>query len=525
MAGLRTRSAVFALTFTLVSPALAAELQIGMRSEMVMDPHFMWSNSNAAYYVQTYGYLLQPDEKAQMQPMLAASWKAVDDTTWEFQLRDDAKFHDGTPVTAEDVVASFSRAANLPGAAAPYTGAMAGIKEVTAPDRLLVRITTDVPLPPLPYQAAQIPIIPKRIATSASTADFANLSAAIGAGPYKFSSYVPGDRLVVERFDGYFGPRPEWDKVTFKFITDNASRTAALLAGSIDVADAVATSDVKRLREDPNVSVHNGTSDRVIYMAMDTERDRSPFITDNTGVPLEHNPFKDIRVRQAVTHAINRQAIVDRVMDGLAVPASQMVPPGFGGYNPDIQVPAYDRKLAGELLAKAGYPEGFGLTIHCPNDRYVNDARVCQAVGQQLAQIKLKVKVETLPRNVYFPKVLDHKGERFSFFMFGWGSSSGGEAEALWQIMHSYDPEKQLGAVNSGHYSNPKFDGMVEEALKVLDAPRRHALEQKAMEVAMEDVATIPLHYQAVVVGTRKGLDYRIHADESTLATAVTTSR
>ena len=524
MAGLRTRSAVLALALTIAGSAAAAELQIGMRSEVVMDPHFMWSNSNAAYYVQTYGYLLQPDEKAQMQPMLAKSWKTVDNTTWEFQLREDAKFHDGTPVTAEDVVASFNRAANLPGAAAPYAGAIAGIKEVTAPSRFLVRITTDGPLPPLPYQAAQIPIIPKRIAASATTADFSNLSAAIGAGPYKFSSYVPGDRLVVERFDGYFGPKPEWDKVTFKFITDNASRTAALLAGSIDVADAVATADVKRLREDPNISVHSGTSDRVIYMAMDTERDRSPFITDNSGVPLERNPFKDIRVRQAMTHAINRQAIVDRVMDGLAMPASQMVPPGFGGYNPDIQVPAYDRELARKLLAEAGYPDGFGLTIHCPNDRYVNDARVCQAVGQQLAQINLKVKVETLPRNVYFPKILDHKGERFSFFMFGWGSSSGGEAEALWQIMHSYDPEKQLGAVNSGHYSNSKLDGMVEEALKVLDASKRHALEQKAMAVAMDDVATIPLHYQAVVVATRKGLDYRIHADESTLATAVTTS-
>ncbi len=504
--------------------ATAADLTIGMRSEVVMDPHFMWSNSNAAYYVQTYGYLLQPDEKAQIQPMLAKSWRFVDETTWEFTLRDDARFHDGSPVTADDVVASFHRAGNLPGAAAPYTGALAGIREVTAPDRLTVRITTDRPLPPLPYQAAQIPIIPKRIATTATTADFTRLTAAIGAGPYKFTSFVPGDRLVVERFDGYFGPKPEWDKVTFRFISDNATRAAALLAGGIDVADAVPTADVKRLRDDPRIAVHTGMSDRVIYLMMDTERDRSPFVTDINGAPLDRNPFKDVRVRRALTHAINRDAIVSRVMDGLATPAGQMVPPGFGGYNPEIAVPAYDRELSRRLLAEAGYPNGFGVTLHCPNDRYVNDARVCQAVGQQFAQVGLKVKVDTMPRNVYFPKLLDHKGERFSLFMFGWGSSSGGEAEALWQILHSYDPEKKLGAVNSAHYSNPRLDAMVQQALTILDAPERHAVEQKAMALAMDDVAAIPLHYQAVVVGTRKGLDYAIHADESTLATAVTTT-
>ncbi len=526
MMSIKSRASVAALAFLLSAAGAAAEdLRIGMRSEIVMDPHFMWSNSNAAYYVQTYGYLLQPDEKAQMKPMLATSFRAVDDTTWEFELRSDAKFHDGSPVTADDVVASFNRASNMPKAAAPYAGALGGINGVTASSPSTVRFKTERPLPQLPYQAAQVPIIPKRIAETAATDDFTKLTAAIGSGPYKFVSYTPGDSLVVERFDGYFGPRPEWDKVTFKFITDNASRTAALLAGDIDVMDAVPTADVRRLEKDEDIKIHTGASDRVIYLMMDTERDRSPFITDADGAPLDRNPFKDLRVRQAVTHAINRPAIVSRIMDGLATPASQMVPPGFGGYNAQIEVPAHDPELAKKLLAEAGYPNGFGITIHCPNDRYVNDARICQAAGQQLAQVGLNVKVETMPRNVYFPKLLDHKGERFSLFMFGWGSSSGGEAEALWQIMHSYDPARKLGEVNSGHYSNPEFDRLVEEALGVLDPMKRHALEQRAMAVAMKDVATVPLHYQAVVVATRGGLDYAIHADESTLATAVTKAR
>jgi peptide/nickel transport system substrate-binding protein len=510
-----------AILTAIALPVAADELRVGARAEIVMDPHFMWSGSNTSYYVQTYGYLLQLDEQAQVQPMLAESWRFLDQTTWEFNLRKGVTFHDGSPFTAEDVVATFKRVPNVPNAAGPYTGALLGIKGVEAVDPYTVRFLTDKPIPVIPHQIAQIPIIPKKIAETASTADFNTGKAAIGAGPYRFVKYIPGDQLVLERNETYWGAKPEWQKVTFKFISDDAARVAALLSGDVDVVDFVPPTDVKRLRENPQIAVHVGPSDRVIYLWMDVERDNSPFITDASGHAGIKNPFTDIRVRQAIGHAINRDVITGRVMDGLATPASELVPPGFGGYNKDIPIPAYDPDLAKRLLAEAGLKDGFGVTIHCPNDRYVNDARICQAVGQQLAQIGLKIKVETLPKSIFFPKVTEHGGQRFSLFLMGWGSSSGGEADALWQVLHSYDKTKSIGTWNLGHYSNPKVDALVDSALSTLDRQARLKIEEEAMALAMQDGAVVPLHFQSVIVATRKDLSYRVYADENTRATAV----
>ncbi|HTV71405.1 MAG TPA: ABC transporter substrate-binding protein [Rhizobiaceae bacterium] len=504
-------------------PAIAAadELTIGARSELTMDPHFLWTGANTSYHVQIYGALLQLDAKAQVRPMLAESWRTVDDTTWEFKLREGVVFHDGTPFTAADVVATFKRLPNVPNAAGPLTGALVGIRDVVAVDDFTVHVLTNGPSPVVPHQVAQIPIIPSEIAESATTADFNTGKAAIGAGPFAIDTYVAGDRLELRRFDQFWGDKPEWERATFRFISDDSARVAAFLSGSVDMIDAVPPVDVSRLRETPEAIVHTGSSDRVIFLWMDHERDVTPFATDLDGKPLAKNPFKDSRVRRAINHAINRDVIVDRVMDKLAIPASQIVPPGFGGYDEAIDVPSYDPELAKSLLKEAGYPDGFGLTIHCPNDRYVNDGAVCQAVGQQLAQIGLKMIVEPMPRAVYFPMVTDHAGERSSLFLFGWGSSSGGEADLLWQGIHTFDKDKKLGTWNLGHYSNAEADALIEKALVTLDADERHRIEAGVIKTIMEDVAVVPLHYQTVNVATRKGLSYTVHADENTLITEV----
>ena len=499
--------------------AQAESLTIGARAEIEMDPHFFWLSSNTAYYRHLYGHLTANDEKSQKIPDLAESFTPIDDTTWEFKLRKGVRFHDGSELDAEDVIASFERVRTIPNSASPYTGNLRGIIETIAVDPLTVHIKTEAPDPLLPGMLTNIVIIPSEIAKTATTPDFKTSKAAIGSGPYKFVEYVPGDKLVLTRNDDYWGERPVWDTVTFKFIKDDAARVAALLGGDVDLIDFVAPADVPRLQRDEKTVVHIGPSDRTIYLYTDVGRDVTPYAVDKaTGKPLAKNPLKDLRVRKAISMSIDRDVMVQKVMEKLATPASQTVPPGFGGYNPDIPVTAYDPVGAKALLAEAGYPDAFGLSVQCTSDRYVNDGKICQAIGQMLARVGFDMKVEAMPKAVYFPKATSRTGDSFSLFLLGWGSSSSGEADTLWNLIQTYDKEGGAGHYNLGNYSNAELDALIDKASQTLDAKERHAIERKAMAMAMEDVALIPLHYQSVIVATRKGLTYTTRADEGTIA-------
>lgn len=501
------------------SGAMAAELKIGARAEIEMDPHFFWLGSNSAYYIQFYGATGIRDPQAQVKPSLATSWTPLDDKTWEFKFRKDAKYSDGTPFVAADLIASIKRMRTLPNVVNSYSGNVNSVVDMVEVDSHTIHFKTNKPDPLLPGGMANIFIIPKAVAESASTKDFASGKAAVSIGPYKFVEYVPGDRLVLERNEGYWGPKARWDKVTFKFISNDASRAAALLGGDVDLIDFVSPADVARLKADAKTVVHVGPSDRTIFLGFDVLRQPSPFITEkDSDTPLAKNPFKDIRVRKAFSMAMNRDAITKKVMEGLAFPAGQVVPPGFGGYDPSIEVVKYDPKGAKKLLEEAGFGDGFGLTVHCSSDRYVNDGKICQTVGQMLARIGIKMKVETMPKAVYFPKALSRKGDQFSFFMLGWGSSTHGEADYLWQGAHTYDKDSGYGVYNLGGYSNAKIDDMIQKAIVELDATKRHGMLQKTMAAAIDDGWVIPLHYQSVVVASRKGLKYTTRADEGTVA-------
>ena len=508
-----------------VVPAQAAEITIATRSEMTMDPHFFWSTPNRAYNVQLYGSLVRLDERIRVQPMLAKSWELVDETTWDFQLDPEARFHNGEPVTAADVVASFDRALNLPNAAASYKGALRGVTGFEAVDQETVRFKTAKPNPALLHQIAQVAIIPAGVAGTARQADFISGKAAIGAGPYRFVEFKPGDRLVLERNDKYFGDQPKWDKVVFRVISDDAARVAALLGGDVEVIDYVPPVDVARLEADPNIAVHKGTTDRTMYLIPDTGRNQSPYVLGADGKPLVPNPMLDFRVRKAMAMAIDRQALVDRVMDGAGVPANQNVAPAVLGYAEGMPPLAFDLDQARNLMAEAGYADGFDLTIHCTNDRYVNDGRLCQAIGQMLARLGLRMTVEALPKAVMFPKIRDHQGDRTSLMMLSFGSGTSGDAGgALTHTIHSYAPDRGFGTWNIGHYSNAEIDALIEEAAATLDAEKRGQVQSQAVKRAIEDLAVIPLFYTSVIVASRKGLEYQVHADQSTIADSVSKS-
>lgn len=503
-----------------IGSASAAQLVIGSALEpSSIDPHYHNLGPNNAIARHIFESLVDTNENQQLGPGLAVSWKPINDTTWEFKLRQGVKFHDGTPFTADDVLFTFERAPNVeasPSSFALYTKG----KTLKKIDDYTIHIMTEKPYPLMPNDVSTIYIISKKHGQGAKTGDYNSGKATIGTGKFKFAEWVPGDRLVLEKNSAYWGEKAQFDRVVFKPIKSDPARVAALLAGDVDMIDVVPTADIPRLKENPNIVLSQGVSNRVIYLHLDQFRDESPFIT-GTG---DKNPLKDQRVRKAISKAINRPAIVERVMEGVALPAGQLLPEGFFGVSPTIKPEKYDPEGAKQLLAEAGYPNGFGLTLHGPNDRYINDAKICQAIGQMLARVGIDTKVETMSKSVFFSKASQGgpgKTPAFSFILVGWGSGTGEASSPLKSLLHTYDKERGLGASNRGRYSNAEMDKLVQQALATVDDAKREKLLQQATEIAIEDLGIIPLHYQVNVWATRKGLAYTPRTDEYTLATSV----
>ena len=508
------------MALSVVHTGSAAELVIGVRSEPAVDPHFLYLTSNIAYNRHVFGHLTVLSHDAKLMPDLATSWKPIDDLHWEVNLRPDVKFHDGSDFTAEDVLFSIKRVSSVPNNPSTYASGIRSIVDTKIVNPHKIIFTTDEPNPILMNYIRMIAIVSKKVAEKATTADFKSGKAAIGTGPYKFVEYVPGSHYVLERFENYWGEKPAYQKVTFKIISNDAARVAALLAGDVDMIDYVPPTDVDHLKKNKDIDVYSRPSDRVIFMFFDSIRNQSPYVKGKNGKPLPQNPFKDSRVRKALSMAINRDAICSQVMDRLAYPENQLIPKGWLGYNPNIKSEKYDPAGAKKLLAEAGYPEGFSLTIHGPNDRYVNDSKVCQAVAQMLARIGLDVKVETMPQSVYFGKA-NPPAREFSFDLIGWGTAgSASSVHTLLTVIHSYDKAKGVGTWNGG-YSNPEVDRLIDEAVVILDDSKREKALQRAMAAAMEDYSVVPLYAQSTIAATRRGIVYTPYADEETIAMSV----
>jgi peptide/nickel transport system substrate-binding protein len=496
-------------------PAIAAELTIGLGTDVTaLDPHYhnVTPNNNVAGHL--FGYLVQRDEKSRLIPGLATAWKVVDPLTWEFKLRSGVKFHDGSDFTAADVVASIERVPTVPNSPSPFTAYSKQIREMIVVDPLTIRFRTATPYPLMPSDMTQIAIISKA-AAKATTEDFNSGKAAIGTGPYKLIRYVKGDRIELARNDAYWGGATPWEKVTLRLLPQDATRVAALLAGDLQVIENVPTSDAAQLKKDKRLSVYRTVADRLIYLHMDSDRDVSPFVTDRAGKPLAKNPLKDPRVRRAISKAVNRAAIVDKVMEGEAIASGQLVPEFLFGATRNLKVEAFDPEGAKKLLAEAGYPDGFGLTIHAPNNRYVNDARIAQAVAQMLTRIGIDTKVVAMPSATYFTQATDLK---FSFMLLGWSTGTGEASSSLKALLMTYNRDKGYGTANRGRYSNAKVDALTEDALQTVDDFKREAYLQRATELAINDTGIVPLHFQVNLWATRDGITYLPRTDENTQA-------
>jgi len=519
LSGSHLVGAIVAAGMFLAGGASAEELRVGLAQEpSSIDPHYHNLGPNNSFSMHVFQPLVIPDEKQRPTPGLAESWKPIDDTTWEFKLREGVKFHDGSDFNADDVVHSFERAPNVPNSPSSFALYVKG-KTVEKVDDYTVHIKTEEPYPLMVNDIWNIYIVSDE-AADATTGDFNSGKAAAGTGPYRFVEWVPGDRIVIERNDDYWGDKAVFDKVTFKPINSAPARVAALLAADVDIIGEVPTADIERLEGDDGVSLFQGVSNRIIYLHMDQFREKTPFVTGT-----DKNPLMDARVRKAISKAINREAIVERVMEGVAIPAGQLLPEGFFGVSESLKPEAYDPEGAKQLLAEAGYPDGFGLTLHSPNNRYINDAKIAQAVGQMLARIGIDTQVDAMPANVFFTRASSggpDNSPEFSLILVGWGSGTGEASSPLRSLLATYNPETGSGASNRGRMSNPELDQLIADALQTVDDEKRAQLLADATDLAIGELqGIIPLHYQVNTWATRKGLTYTPRTDERTVALMV----
>jgi peptide/nickel transport system substrate-binding protein len=508
-------------TLPMAQIALAApprELSVGLSSNVTsMDPHYHNLTPNNALLRHVFDSLISQDPSQTLIPSLATSWRSVDATTWEFKLRRNVQFHDGSPFTAEDVAFSFKRAPTVPNSPSSFAAYLKSITEIVVKDAHTILLKTATPYPLMPNDIATVLIISKKAAERATTEDFNSGKATIGTGPYTFGEYTPNQRVVLKANPAYWAGAEPWDRVTFKMLTSAPARVAALLSKDVDAIEGVPTADLTMLNKDKRVSVFNKISNRIIYLHVDSGRKTgSPFVFDKAGKPLEKNPLADARVRQAMSLAIDRGAISSRLMEGSALPAGQFLPGGFFGVSKNIKPPKLDVAAAKKLLTEAGFPNGFALTLHSPAGRYINDEKIAQTVAQMLTRIGIDTKVETMPPSVFFTRGTKLE---FSLMLVGWGSETGEASSPLRALVATYDKDKGMGVSNRGRYSNADVDRLLGEALATIDDTKRASLLAQATEVAMKEVGIVPLHYEISTWATRAGLQYAGRADQYTLAT------
>jgi len=317
---------------------------------------------------------------------------------------------------------------------------------------------------------------------------------------------------VLKRRDGYWGAAPHWAEVRLSPITAPASRLASLLAGDQDLIEAPGTADLPRLRGDSRFKVTTAPTLRMIFVQLDTARDPSPFVPGR-------NALKDKRVRQALSLAISREAIDDRIMDKLAIPAAQYLPDGMGGTIPGLPVLPYDPARAKALLAEAGFPNGFSVTFDGPNNRYVNDLQIVQAIAQQWQRIGVKTEVELMPSAIYFGR----RGKRdFSVSLGGWAPAAAETLEFFRTWLVTTDTQAGQGTSNYGGWSDAQFDAAVKAAAGEMDETKRAALLQQAGRRALEEMPVIPIHFESAAWGSKAGITYAGRVDQTTLAAEVT---
>jgi peptide/nickel transport system substrate-binding protein len=509
-----------ALATCLAAPAWAQNLTIATGGSITsLDPHFFNASPNSAIAEHIFGRLVDRDAQARIRPQLAESWRLISDTEWEFTLRRDVTWHDGRPFTADDVVFTLARAPNVPNSPGGFGATLRSVKAVSAVDAHTLRITTHWPNPVLLPELGSIFVISRHAGEGATTEDYNANRATIGTGPYRVVSHRPGDRTELARNERYFAGAEPWARVSYRFIAADPARTAALLAGDVDLIDQVAPADLPRLRRDARVRIAEVQGLRIAHIGADFSRNGPlPHVTDNEGRPLDRNPFMDVRIRRALNMAINRDALAERAMDGVAAPAGQWLPPGAYSHDPQTHPPAFDPDGARRLLAEAGFPNGFRITLHTMNDRFPNDARLSQAVAQMWSRIGVQTAVEALPWTSYSGRAAR---QEFSMSLGSWGSTTGEGLSFAKSVLATFDRARRTGSANHRRFSAPEFDALLRQAETIMDDERREAAIFELVRWSARNVPMFPLVHLTNIWAVKRGLTYQARMDERTLAMGV----
>ena len=481
---------VLVLMFVFVGAGQAETVTIATSSEaMTLDPIMYNETPTNSVNFNMYEALTILDTEMNVQPCLAKSWENEDKLTWVFHLRKGVKFHNGNKFTAEDVKFSMNRALTHP--KSQYKSTLAEVDTIKVRDKYTVAIKTKYPYPILAKKLKSIFIFDSDYVKNHSDQYLATHEN--GTGPYKLEKWVKDNKMVLKAYENYWQEKADIEKVVLKPITNAATRVASLLSGQADVVIDLPVQDVDKVKEAEGVEALTRPSLRLIFLGMNTQK----------------GPFAKKKVRKAVYHAINEKAIIKQVMNGHAYAAGQFYPEMVFGYNSDIERVEYDPQKARKLLKEAGYPNGFSITFDASNNRYVNDGQIAQAVAIQLAKVGINVKLKVQPKSSFYDKVLSRNT---NFYMLGWSNSNGDGSGTLEDLLHT--PTEKYGRFNLGNYSNEKIDTLVEKAAKTLDKEKRRDIMQKAVKIAIEDVAQIPLHYQQQLYGVKKNIEWEPRPDK-----------
>ena len=470
-----------------------------------LDPYTLNETTTNAHLANVYEGLVKRDRSLNVVPALAERWETPEPTRWRFYLRKGVKFQNGEDFTADDVIFSADRL-RAPGS--NHTTRVPKDAKFVKIDDHTVDVILGVPNPILLNQWEYWMIVSKKWAeangsaaptpANATTPSFISLNAN-GTGPFKIESHQPGVKTVFKSNAGWWSkPEHNLDEIIFTPIASDATRVAALLSGEVDLIEPVPIQDIQRVNSASNVQVLAGPELRTIYLGMDQTRDE---LLESS--VKGKNPFKDKRVRQAFYQAIDVDGIKRSVMRGASTPTALMIPPEVNGYAPDLakRLP-FDIEASKKLLAEAGYPNGFEVSLNCPNDRYVNDGPICQAVAANLAKVGVKIKLEVETKGTYFPKILRRDT---SFYMLGWTASTVDSHNVMFPIL-STPGEGGRGQFNLGAYSNARVDELTDKVASETDMKKRNEMIREAMKIHQDEVGHIPLHQQALNWGAKKNI-------------------
>ena len=484
---------------------------------LTMDPHSQNEGLNNSASDHIYEPLINRGKTMAIEPCLAISWTQINPTTMRFKLRDKVIFHNDAIFTADDVVFSITRALEK---TSDFSAYMQGIKSAKKIDSLTVDIVSDGPNPTLLDQLTEVRMMNKAWAlknNAQKPQDFKNKEETYtarntnGTGPFILKAREPDVKTVFVVNPKWWGKRDSEsiDEVIYTPIKNNATRISALLSGEIDFVLDPPVQDVPKLKENKAIKIMEGNENRTLFLNFDQGRDELLYGSKGK------NPFKDIRVRQAMLQAIDINAIYVSVMRKLSLPTMSLIAPQVRGYTKDVENrPPVDIVRARKLMADAGFGNGFDVTLDCTDNRYINDQAICVAIAGMLAKIDIRVKVNAMPRALYFPKL---QNTDTSMYLLGWGVPTFDSLYTLQSIVRTKGQGGD-GTWNFSGYSNPKIDAIIDALKTEVDLKKRAELTKAALLLEQADVGHIPLHHQVIPWAMRSNITVVHRADNRMLA-------